>query len=146
MKPVIVYQAENGRTFSSADACLTYEAMLVTLEQAMEPLGPYVEIPGDSYIQRTREDCFAVRSNLLAIAREQLPDEGEYWDFLKRPDEEFHPHGAFDRLASHKICPEFWHCWGRLGRIDFETFREYQQRWYAETAPEKPSIEIPAYS
>lgn len=128
MKTITVFVAEDGTRFDSVMQCRDYEKLCLDVTTAMIPLGSWPNIASQQYVQHTREACTAARIAMNRIVRQEF---GSCAVFEQNPDDAIMPYSIAGRFASESSYPSVSRAYYRLNCINWETFREYQQPYYA---------------
>ncbi len=140
MKSKTVYEATDGTRFDSVEQCQEHERLIVAVAEAMLPLGPEREIKSEQFVQHVALNCLQAKQNMLAIVRKKFA-----WFFKDKmanvADDEIHPSSIVDRVISDGDCRVIDHAWGRLSRINWENFREYEHPYFALN-PEKAEVRL----
>jgi hypothetical protein len=147
MKKITVQQfvADDGTVFDSESKAIAHESLQNRIKQVMLPL----KIPADStrlldthkgYWQHDLNAVYEAREGILQILREELEaaGHGDTYPALKNHGKDVHPLCIVGRIIDDRGGP-LNDAWRQFCRIDPEG-REWQQCYFAYTAPEKPAI------
>ena len=128
MKAVTVYEAADGSRWNTPEACMRRDQDILEVAKAMLPLGNHPSLGSHEYIQRSGAVCLQVKRDLIEIAKRSYPPK-DYPVFQNDPDA-IHPMSGAGRIITDSDGP-LCRAWGRLGCINWENFREYQQPFFA---------------
>jgi hypothetical protein len=128
MKTITMYEASSGARFNTAEQCREHENLIVALDEAMLPLGPERKIDSEQYFQHDKELALQAKRNVMAIVRGLFGIE-EYPAMAANSDE-IHPRCIIGRVIDDSGPPPLNRAWGRLSRINWENFREYEQPYF----------------
>ena len=124
MKAVVRYQASDGTVFDDPGKCTEYESQAEYVNSIMRML-PSVKIETCSYYQHEESVALYVRQRMNEMAKRLYPS------LLENVDPETaHPSSFIGRVVCDNEGP-LAKAWRRLMCIDWNTFREYSQPYYA---------------
>lgn len=123
------YRCDDGMEFDSEEKAKEYENLCADIASAMRPLGNQPSLSGEDFVQHDSSNCEAAKSSMLALARKMF-DPNDY-PVLLHPDKKIHPCSAIGRIIDDggDLCLQ--RAWSRLARINWATYREFNQPYYA---------------
>ena len=136
MKAITKYKANDGTEFETEKQCQEYESLCARVSAVMEawPEHPKNDgcsfVNGGGFIQLTKGTFEQVRSNLLDIIAQEIPNQ---W-VEQSKDGTRHPIWV-GRLLSDAGSGPLYSAWLRIQCVD-PSFREWGQPYYANN-PEK---------
>lgn len=136
MHTIIVFVADDGSRFDDEEACDRYEQEAALIAQALSGIGPRLELRSNQCRQHTRAGCFFAREKLIeeVIKKRWSADE---FPCLRRAANDIDPRSSFiGRLIDDGGGRALKVAWFRLICIDWETFREYSQPYFANNPNE----------
>lgn len=125
MKPITVYEADDGSRFDTAQEATAHERV----NQAMQPLGPRPKLGDGRWVQHGRVACTVSLRMLVALYAELYPDDAERWKLLERVESIDPRTHVIGRMLDGN--GPLARAWARLRCIDWQTCREYDQPFYA---------------
>lgn len=135
MKPITVYEADDGSRHNTMKAAREKDRLVAEVKQAMSWLADKVSLKDDEYIQHGRDECLNARRGLVLIARRLYQSS----DVFKNDPDVIHPMSKAGRIISDTEGP-LNSAWHRLMCINWSTYREYNQPYFA-LHPDKSTSE-----
>jgi hypothetical protein len=140
MRQITKYAAADGAEFTSADACIAYEALAAEVAEIMATLRARPDDDADcnfsnghGYLQHDPEMFYRARLSLLKLAQRYTTFR---WIQESIDDPTVHPSWA-GRIIS-EACPRpLYAAWARLSCVD-DQFREWGQPFYANNPDKAP--------
>lgn len=129
MKTVIAYEASDGSRFDSQSAAEAHEQLVSRVAHAMESLGPRPKLGNGRWKQHDGFACRLARRRVVMLYAAQNPDDAERWRLLEQVENiDPRTHVIGRMLDGDGPLARAWY---RLSCINWETFREYDQPYYA---------------
>lgn len=145
MKPLTVYEANDGSRWNTEAQAAERDALLVAVEEAMQPLGKHdtscVFANGGGYYQHTPAAYATARAALWEITRDRLKS----WLDIQR---EKHGKTEADCSTAHPsrflrmldgVCGPVERAWSRICHID-DQYREWGQRYFVSRPNEANQV------
>lgn len=128
MKLVTKYVSDDGVEHSTPERCHSYDGMFHAVQGSLSALPDVPDLESSQYYQHDRENCLQAKRQLFAIAKNEF-----HWcpeAFIYGADNT-HPRSLVGRLIDDSGIRCLQRAWGRMCCIDWDTFREYQQPYFA---------------
>lgn len=129
MKAVTRFMTDDGTVFDDEDACREYERDAADCDLAMMLLGRDRSLSSTQYVQHSRDVCLEAKRALLAVARRRLSPDTH--PVLRCDDDAIHPMSFVARLIDDSGVRCLQRAWWRLCRINWDSYREYEQPYFA---------------
>lgn len=132
MKPIIMYQADDGSEWATEHAALERDALYRAVTDAMAPLGPQPSLRGDDdYHQHDPRVVLGVMRAVMFIG---APNDAQRWlDSADGDMARIHPMSVVGRVLCDSSDSPVSTAWARICRID-HLGREWRQAFFANRA------------
>ena len=127
MEATVVYEAADGRRFTTATACEDYESLLHLVWSVMCNLPRAINLAHEEYAQHNPHQLRLVKRALFAIVVEQLGGMYPAWETWDA--DEVNPSHIASQVKAGSNGP-LGEAWSRLESYDFSTGRQYKQPFY----------------
>lgn len=128
MEAIVQYKSADGRIFDTQDRCIAHECLVNEINTIMSVLPERKDLASNEYMQLDKVSCNRARRHLVEVAKRFYPP-SEYKVFANDPDE-IHPMSVAGRIICDSQGP-LSSAWGRLMCINWDSYREYNQPFYA---------------
>lgn len=128
MKPKIMYEASDGKSFDTEAECVAYETGTLLPCIRIDALLPRRSLDAGQYYQHNHDDVVSFRRCLWRLVQAKYAIGFPHW--ADKCAEDIHPRSIVGRVLSDAGGP-LNGLWYRLMCIDLDTAREYQQPYYA---------------
>lgn len=133
MKSIVVYRAEDGTLFGSPGEAIDHEALLSQIEIAMKSLGPRPQLADGCWKQHDGFACRLARRMIVRIYATRNPEYEQRWKLIESTEDIDPRTHVIGRILDGGPLAQAWQ---RLSCIDWETYREYDQPYYASNPGE----------
>ncbi len=127
MRALTLFEADDGSHWETAEAAHERDALCARITLAIKPLGPRPDLGHGRSVQQERDACLEAKRALVAIALETC---GDFPVFKENEPDDIHPMSIAGRIIDDHGGP-LARAWSRLCRINWDSFREYDQPYFA---------------